>query len=124
MGKKAVDVVLLPEESAAKGVIEANIKLVERYGRKIVLDEGRCLPHISLAMGCVEEDDIGRAKGMLEDIVKENPLGELLTAGVAVSVNRAGEKVSSIVVAKTRQLQRFHEKVMEVFGPVFSDDVI
>lgn len=123
MGKKAVDVVLFPEESVTEKAIEANAKLVERFGREIVLDRAGCLPHISLAMGCIEESDIGRAKGMLEKIVRERRLGELVTAGTAVSTNAAGEKVSAIVVAKTRELQRFHERVMEEFGAVFSYDV-
>jgi hypothetical protein len=123
MGKKAIDVVLLPEGAMAGMAIEANGVLVERFGRAIVLDEAGCRPHISLSMGCIEDGDIGRAKGLLERIAGGNPLGELVTAGMAVNTNAVGEKVSAIVVAKTRVLQRLHEKVMEGFGPLFSYDV-
>ena len=58
MGRKAVDVVLLPSEQMMDKAIEANGELVKRFGGKIVLNRENCLPHISLAMGCVDERDI------------------------------------------------------------------
>jgi len=112
MGRMAVDVVLLPSEAMTDRAIEANAELVKRFGKKIVLNKENCLPHISLAMGCVDERDVGAITEVLEDIAKQNPLGDLRIVGVAVSTNSVGEKVSCFEVEKTEELQLLHEKVM------------
>ncbi|MDD5063306.1 MAG: 2'-5' RNA ligase family protein [Phycisphaerae bacterium] len=123
MGKKAVDAVLLPDETMIGKAIEANAELVKRFGRKIVLNKKDCLPHISLAMGCVDEKNIISVERILRTIAKELPLGELKVLGVHVSKNAAGEKVSAFEVEKTTELQSLHETVMERLEPYLSNDV-
>ncbi len=77
MSRKAVDVVLLPDEAMTDRAIEINAELVERFGDEIVLNKESCLPHISLAMGCIEEADITPVEKVLEEIAKETSLPEL-----------------------------------------------
>ena len=72
MSKRAVDVVLLPGEAMADKAIEANRELVEKFGEKIVLDKEKCLPHISLAMGCIEDEDIDAIGEVLKEIGNSN----------------------------------------------------
>ena len=122
MSKKAVDIVLLPDESITARVIEANAGLIEKYGRKIVLDRKNTLPHISLAMGCLDKRDIEKAGNILESTAEKYPPGKLRIIGTFVSVNSIGEKVSSLVIEKTKQLQRLHEAIMAELEPVLSPD--
>ena len=123
MGRKAVDVVLLPTEAMRDTAIEANAELVEKFGDKIVLNRENCLPHISLAMGCVDEGDITAIEKVLEEIAKQSLLGDLKVVGIVVSTNAKGEKVSVFEVENTEQLQSLHEKVMDKLAGYLSYDV-
>ena len=122
MARKAVDVVLLPDEVMTDEAIEANAELVEKFGRRIVLNREDCLPHISLAMGCVDEEAIGSIGKILRQIAKENPLDQLRITGVESAANSAGEQVSVFKVEKSRELQMLHENVMTKVGPYLSYD--
>jgi 2'-5' RNA ligase len=123
MAKIAVDVVLLPSDEMTHRAIEANTELVKEFGREIVLSKENCLPHISLAMGCIIEKDIASIEQVLESVAKENPLGNLKVIGVRTSTNARGEQVSVFEIEKTRELQSLHEKVMKEVTPHFSYDV-
>lgn len=123
MSRIAVDVVLLPDEAMTDRAIEINAELVKQFGDKIVLNKDNCLPHISLAMGCVEERDIPFIEKVLSEIAKEAPVGNLKVVDIRASGNSKGEKVSVFEVEKTSQLQSLHEKVMEKLAPYLSSDV-
>ena len=131
MGRKAVDVVLLPDEAMTNRAVEANTELVRKYGMdstgspqaEIVLDKSNCLPHISLAMGCIEDSDISAAGKVLEEIAEQNPAGELKVVGVQVTEDTKGEKTSAFKVEKTQQLQSIHERVSQKLAKYFSFDV-
>lgn len=123
MSKKAVDVVLLPDEAMTARAIEINAELVKRFGTNIVLNKENCLPHISLAMGCVEEKNITAIGKVLEKIAKETSLPDLKVVGVQTSGNSKGEAVSVFEVEKTSRLQLLHEKVMDKLAPYLSGNV-
>ena len=123
MSRIAVDVVLLPDETMTDRAIEINAELVKKFGSKIVLNKQNCLPHISLAMGCVEEADIPSVEKALEAIAKETSFGDLKVVGIRPSGNSKGETVSVLEVEKTTQLQSLHEKVMDRLTRYFSNDV-
>jgi hypothetical protein len=123
MDKKAVDVVLLPDEAMTDKAIEANAELVKKFGKKIVLNKKNCLPHISLAMGCIDEEDITSVEGILRSITKKCPLSDLTVSGVRSSGNAAGEKISAFEVEKTEELQLLHKTVIERLAPYLSCDV-
>ncbi|MCP4256405.1 MAG: hypothetical protein GY774_02635 [Planctomycetes bacterium] len=123
MAKIAVDIVLLPSEEMTDKAIAANKELLKHYTAKIVLDKENCLPHISLAMGCIEEKDIGKIDEILKTITKETTLGQLNSTGIHIGTNTAGEKVSLLEIEKTEALQSLHEEVMHELVPYFSYDV-
>jgi 2'-5' RNA ligase len=123
MSKKAVDVVLLPDEAMMGKTIEVNAELVKKFGEEIVLNRKNCLPHISLAMGCVDEEDIISVGETLQTIAKGLSLGDLMVLGVQISRNAAGESVSDFEVEKTEELQSLHETIMEKLEPYLSNDV-
>ena len=123
MGMKAVDVVLLPDEAMTDKAIEANAELVKKFGKKIVLNKENCLPHISLAMGCVDEEDIASVERILQSIAKECSLSDLTVSSVRSTLNSRGEAVSVFEVEKTEELQFLHKTVMERLAPYLSCDV-
>lgn len=123
MSKTAVDVVLLPSDEMMDKAIRANAELVEKSGSKIVLDKENCLPHISLAMGCIHEQDISSIGRVLELIAQKSPLGNLTVSGIRSSINARGETVSVFEIVNTKELQALHEKVMKKVKPYFSYDV-
>ena len=123
MAEKAIDVVLLPSQIMTDKAIEINKELVKKFGEEIVLSKENCLPHISLAMGCIDEDDIVAIGEVLESIAEESVIGVLKVIGVQTSTNSVGETVSVLEVEKTEQLQSLHEAVMRELSPYLSYDV-
>jgi 2'-5' RNA ligase len=123
MGKIAVNVVLLPDEKMTALAIESNRELVGKFGSEIVLNKKNCLPHISLAMGVIDEKQTDNIKNILEKIAKENPPGPMNVIGVAITVNFRGEEVSSFLIEKTRELQTLHRKIMDGLSPYLGSDV-
>ena len=123
MTKKAVDVVLLPEEAMTDRVIRLNRQLVEKFGSEIVLGKTDCLPHISLAMGCADEKDITAMGQILKTIARENPLGDLRVPGIVTTTNSVGESVTAFEVERTKQLQMLHENVMTGLSQYLTYDV-
>lgn len=119
MGRIAVDIVLLPDEAMTGRAIELNVKL----GGEIVLNKENCLPHISLAMGCIDEKDIGAVEKVLTAIAERCTIGKLKIIGIHTSTNSRGETVSVFEIERIRELQSLHEKVMEKVQPYFSSDV-
>ena len=123
MGKKAVDVVLLPSEQMTDRAISANKELIEKFGKKIILNRQNCLPHISLAMGCIDDGDIPDITRLLTAVADRHPQGNLKVVGVGIETNSAGEKISAFGIQKTRKLQLLHEEIMNRLGPYMSGDV-
>ncbi|MHC4517990.1 MAG: hypothetical protein ACYTAS_05330 [Planctomycetota bacterium] len=113
MNRIAIDVVLLPDETMTARAVQANAELVENCGSEVVLHPQTCLPHVSLAMGCVEGDAVEPVRESLEQITKTCPVGDLVITGVVTSLNARGQSVSLFAVAKTKAVQTLHERVME-----------
>jgi len=123
MAKIAVDAVLLPSETMAGKAIKANRKLLKQASGRIVLDKKNCLPHISLAMGCIDGEDIVDIEKILEAIAKRYCVQELKVIGIPAGTNSVGEKVSVLQIEKTGPLQSLHEEVMRRLMPHFRYDV-
>jgi len=114
MARIAIDAVLLPSETMTDKAIEANRRLSDE---RIVLGKGCCLPHISLAMGCIEKNDIGEIERILQEIAEQCALSRLKVTGIHLGTNSVGEKVSSFQIERTEAVQSLHEKVMQRLKP-------
>ena len=123
MAKIAVDAVLLPSEAMMDKAIEANRELLKESANKIVLDKENCLPHISLAMGCIDEKDISEIEKILQAIAKQYHLLRLKAITIHVGTNSVGEKVSVFQIENNEVLQLLHEEVMQKLTPYFKYDV-
>ena len=120
MAKIAVDIVLLPSKEVTNRAIEANNGLLKQYADRIILDKENCLPHISLAMGCIDERDITNIGKILKTIAEEYNPGQLNIIGLNTGTNSLGEKVSAFEVKKTGRLLSLHKEVMRRMTPYFS----
>jgi 2'-5' RNA ligase len=123
MAKIAVDVVLLPSERITDMAIEANRALLKQTPDQIILDKESCLPHISLAMGCIDSRDIVAIERVLRNLAVSHSPEKLIIEGIQIGRNAENEKVSLLQLEKTPQLQSLHEDVMKEFEPFFSYDV-
>lgn len=123
MVKMAVDIVLLPSEQMTNKAIEANSRLLTQFADQITLDKEKCLPHISLAMGCIDKKHIECIGKIIQTIAVKYPAGRLSVIGIDTATNSVGEKVSAFELEKTQRLQSLHEEVMRRTAPYFSHDV-
>lgn len=123
MSRIAIDAVLLPSDEVAARAIEANRELVKQSPGKIVLDKKDCLPHVSLAMGCINESDIAEIEGILQETVRKHNPGPLTVAGIHVGAASTGDLISLLELKRTKSLQLLHEEVMRVLAPYLSHDV-
>ncbi len=119
MGQLAVDVVLLPDEVMTTRAIALNRQLATSRRPEIALNREDCLPHISLAMGCIEEAEVKAIQTRLEDLARQPHMKQLEVVGVLTSTNSRGETTSLLDVERTEDLQALHEQVMEEMAPFF-----
>ena len=123
MVRKAIDIALLPDEKTTNKAIELNRQLVENFDAKIVLSKEDCLPHISLAMGVIDDGNVCDISEVLQSIAGQFSLRELKVTGIVISTNAAGENVSALEVKKTDELQGLHETVMGRLAGYLKEDV-
>lgn len=123
MSQIAVDVVLIPSDQMINMAIEANRELLKNNPEKIILDREKSLPHISLAMGCIDQRKINDIEIIMREIAADFSAGLLNIENVHTHTNITGEKVSVLQIENTNRLQWLHEKVMTSMKPYFSYDV-
>ena len=123
MTKKAIDIVLLPSGQMMNRAIEINQELLREHQHLIVLDKEKCLPHISLCMGCIEESEIPEIKNQLDEIASEFPPFHLQTTDLTAENTPTGKKVSVLQIKNQEDLQRLHETVMKKLWKYLSYDV-
>lgn len=122
MARLATDVVLLPDETMMDRVIEINRQIVREYSPEIVLNRKDCLPHISLAMGCVEPGDVAAIREVLVQLAEETPIRRLTATGIQTSTNSRGQVTSLLEIERTAELQALHERVLDEMKRFLSQD--
>jgi hypothetical protein len=115
----AADIVLLPEETMTDYAITVNAELIKRFGSEIVLNKKDCLPHISLAMGCINQKDVIKIGESLKPLAAIAPR-RLKLAGIQRTTSFSGEIVSVLQVERSNQLQNLHEKICKAIKPWFT----
>ncbi len=120
----AVDIALIPDAHLCDQAMSMNASLVREHDSEIVLHPIHCLPHISLAMGGIDQDDVVDISQRLHAIWRDHRLTELLhTKGLVTNTNTRGETISSIELVKDRDLRILHEKVMALADPYFKYEI-
>ena len=123
MTKIAIDVALLPSEEMMNKAIEINKELLKDNEDKIILDKEKCLPHISLCMGCIEEDKLPEINNILNEISKDFSQFNLQAIDLKADIIPTGKKVSELHVKNQDELQKLHESIMKKLWNYLSYDV-
>jgi 2'-5' RNA ligase len=119
--KKAVDIVLLPPPEIMGMAVGANCRLEDSLPG-IALNRADCLPHISLAMACVETGRLGEVERIVGAIGQRTGSLSLSIIGVAMVTNAAGAVVSSYIIGKTEKLQKLHEEIITALEPYLDSE--
>jgi len=119
MAKIAVDIALiLPEE-----IMDLVIKLNERFEGFSIFNKKNNLPHITLAMGVINESDIKKVNGKLKDIcLKFNPLNLEITEVYHI-IKPNDKKSFSFRIKMGDELKNLHTIIMKELLPIFTYDV-
>jgi len=124
MVKIAIDIVLLPsDEIMDKVVAMSNDLFKETNNDTIILNKKDCLPHVSLAMGCINEGDLPKIEKILKDISSRFKPFNLKFTKVDFVTTPKGETVSGLSIEKTSKLQELHEKIMDKLTKYFTENV-
>lgn len=119
MSKIAIDVVLVPDKKMSDQAIDLNNQLTGNNHRKIELGE-KCLPHISLCMGLVDEQNLNKVSKILADIGRQsNPLN-LTASKVKVLSPVDNENFSMLDVSNTDEIKSLQQKIMSRLWPYLS----
>lgn len=120
MRRIACDIVLLPSTEMAEETIRLNRELARQSEHHFLLNATDRLPHLSLAMGCLNEDDLPAASRRLEEIAVRFPPVPLFYTEIHVGTLAGGETVSTLSVGENALLQSLHETVMNRLGPLLN----
>jgi 2'-5' RNA ligase len=118
----AADVVLLPSTEVMEACIRLNQDLLKGGESRIVLNTSDCVPHISLAMGCLKEEDLPAVECLLTEIASAVPPLRFPISGLGVGRASTGESLLSLVIEPTGQLQSLHETIMKRIAPYMTCD--
>ena len=87
--KKAIDIVLLPPEEIMDLAIGLNKPWVKGIDDEIALDKKTCLPHITLAMGLIEPDQIATVEKAMRGIAQQfSPLSLKIIAANTLNLEK------------------------------------
>jgi 2'-5' RNA ligase len=123
MSKIAIDVVLLPDETMLHQAIDISRIQSQKFNDKILLNEDNCLPHISLAMGAIEENQLDDLEEVLQKIASNFHKFNLVADSYNSETIPSGDIVSELTVKNIPQLQSLHEMIMQNFKPFLMYDI-
>ena len=119
MAKIAIDVVLLPP----KEIIEKSIELNRKYAdEEQQLHPDDYVPHISLCMGAIKEEDLAKAKDILKQIAKDFS-NIHLTAKIRTYTSGNQKDSFEFIFEKNTELQSLHEIIMKRLHPLLPYDI-
>lgn len=120
MGQKlAVSVALLPTQAMMEEIID----LIEYLpSSPIKLNTHSCLPHVTLAMGVIDEGDIDKAQQALNKLAVISDPIKLTLSETREYKTRDDRLFSDAVVSPTKGLVGIHLETMEAFSNLLSHE--
>jgi len=112
MAKIAIDVVLLPPENIMDKAIEINKQFADD---PIELNKENCLPHISLCMGVVEEENLTKIESIINEISKQ-------FSKLFLTIDKISAAYVCFEFKNNEILQKLHEEIMTKLSPYLSYD--
>ncbi len=122
MNKLALDIVLLPPEEVMRKAIALNTELLKQVDSDYRQNTKDRLPHITLTMGIVNEEDLKKIFADIDDIAQNFKPLSLVASEIEIyeSPNRI---MSGLKIEKTEDLLNIHtEAVKKIKDKYFSYD--
>lgn len=120
--KIAVDVVLIPPDEVAQLAIDINRSFPDTAKENYALDTKTCIPHITLMMGLIRRDQVPDIGAKLAVVAEGLAALDLQITGYAASTEPDGKVISGLEIAKTPELQKLHEAILDEMSSTFVYD--
>lgn len=112
----ACDIALVPPAETMKRIVKFNREIMEGGMGEIVLDTEKCLPHITLAMGCIKNEDLPEINKVLHEIADS-------CEPITLNANFYEQYKTFIGFERTSDICDLHEIVMVRLARYFSYNV-
>lgn len=122
MKKIAINVVLLPPDPVMDMVLEWNQILCKTRPANIALGKLQYLPHISMVMGCIRENQLAQASALLQSIATQHIAPALEVPNIRAVNTPSGNSVITLDINPTRELATLHESIVNIFQPLLTQD--
>ena len=118
----AIDITLLPSQEIMNQARVMNKTLLStNKDRRIVLDKNQCLPHVSLAMGFIEDKNIPAIQQIIKEVAQKFSALDLKIARISATPTPEGEPVSQFDIENNKELQKLHKTIMLKVIPFFTE---
>lgn len=114
MTKIAIDIVLLPPGNIMDEAIRINSQFTHD---PIKLNKENCLPHISLCMGVIEEENLPKIKEVIDEIVKKS-------SKLLLTMDKISDEYVCFEIKNNKNLQKLHEEIMTRLSSYLSYDAM
>jgi hypothetical protein len=122
MKRFAINVVILPPDPIMDLALKWNGELGKREKENITLGKFRYLPHVSMVMGCIEEDILPNAKAALQSIAGRHRAPQLHVPHIRTVNTDSGKKIITLDISPNPDLLSLHETIVNVFQPLVTPD--
>ncbi len=114
--KRAIDIVILPEEEVRDLAMELNLGLNDKAPYNYTLGMYDFLPHITLFMAVLDDTRLEKVKAILAEIVAAHmPIPIEISGTKNVPVDQG---TSYLEITKTSPLQNLHEEIVARLAPL------
>ncbi len=122
MKKFAINVVILPPDQVMDLALEWNQMLCKARPANIALGKSQYLPHISMVMGCIREEQLDQANALLQSIAAKHSALNLQVPNIRTVSGASGNSVITLDINLTRELAALHESIVDAFRPLLTQD--
>ena len=112
----AIGVILFPSKKIVKESIRLNKSITDSQNR-ILLDSQKCVPHISLAMGCTDVENLAEIQEIVKEIARRYEPLKLKVMGL-----KTRKIFSALEIEKTEKIQELHEDILNELGPFMNEN--
>ncbi len=110
MSKIAIDIVLLPPDDVMDICIDLCKKFPDYNNDRVSLNKINNLPHASLFMGIIEENEIDKIINKIESITKEYKSLNLTIPQITYKKRPDDTESYFLEIEKTKELQNLHKQ--------------
>ena len=123
MGKIAIDIVLLPPDDIMNLSIKINSEMINKFEPEQILNKETCMPHATVLMGVVDENNLGKIYSILGEVAKKFFALDLTITKDYDSGRPNGDRGSTCFeIEKTKELMNLQEELVERCKPFLSYD--